>query len=140
MCLPKLLTTFYILQIQNASVRFTFILTVFSKKYCIIIFLMSQPLRIQLLTIRIDLIKIAELSKKNLKKDPFLINSLILDIESYLNNFSDQKVSRSLRLCLNKFARDFWLIKVALVRRESGWVIKKALTWANILQHRAKLA
>ena len=101
---------------------------------------MSQPLRIQLLTIGIDLTKIAELSKKNLKKDFFLINKLIFDIESYLNNFSNQKVSRSLRLCLNKFAKDFWLIKVALVRRESGWARERALTWANILQHRAKLA
>lgn len=100
---------------------------------------MSQPLRIQLLTIGIDLIKIAGLSKKDLKKDPFLVNKLILDIESYLNNFSDQKISRSLRLCLNKFAKDFWLIKVELVSGESGWA-EKALTWANILQHRAKLA
>jgi len=41
---------------------------------------------------------------------------------------------------LNKFAKDFWLIKVELVKEDSEWVAKTALTWANILQHRAKLA
>ncbi len=101
---------------------------------------MSQPLRIQLLSISADLIKIANLSKKDLKENPILINRLILDIESYLNNFSSQAISRSLRLCLNKLAKDFWLIKLELVKEDSEWWAEKALTWANILQHRAKLA
>lgn len=101
---------------------------------------MSQPLRIQLLSISADLVKIANLSKKDLQENLILINRLILDIESYLNNFSSQEISRSLRLCLNKFAKDFWLIKVELFGDKSAKATEKALTWANILQHRAKLA
>lgn len=42
-------------------------------------------------------------------------------------------------LCLNKFAKDFWLIKVELIKEDLEWA-EKALTWANILLHRAKLA
>lgn len=101
---------------------------------------MSQPLRIQLLSISANLLKISRLSKKDLKENPILINRLILDIESYLNNFLNQKISRSLRLYLNKFAKDFWLIKLELVKEDLEWSAEKALTWANILQQRAKLA
>ncbi len=93
---------------------------------------MSQPLRVQLLTIRGVLIKMTKLSKEELKKDPFLINKLILDIESYLNNFSNLKISRSLRLRLNKFAKEFWLIKVGLIRGgESGWALYRGLDNLN---------
>lgn len=102
---------------------------------------MAQPLRIQLLSMSKELEEVVRLSKIDFKANLFIINRLFLEIELYLDQLKTQKISRKIRLTLNKFEKGFQELKIYLfLRPDLPLFSKKALTWANILTHRAKLA
>lgn len=102
---------------------------------------MPQSLRIQLLSMSKELRAIVRLCKKDFKANLLMINKLLLDIEMYLDQLRTQKLSRELRLTLNRFEKGFKELKIHLfLSADIDTFAEKALTWANILQHRAKLA
>lgn len=99
---------------------------------------MSRPVQIKILSISKDLEKIFDLLKSQEKEN---IYKIILDLEYCLDFLKELSMDRNLRILLNKFEKEFKMMKIELFLRNgveyaSEWV----LTWANILQHRAKLA
>lgn len=101
---------------------------------------MSQPTRIQILTMSNALREIVKLSRSDFKNNLLVINRLLLEIEVYIDQLRIQKLSRKIRLTLNKFEKGFKDLKIYLfLRPDIEFFSERALTWANILQHRAKL-
>ena len=81
------------------------------------------------------------LAEEDFKANLFTINRLFLDIELYLDKLKAQKISRKIRLTLNKFEKGFKELKIYLfLNQDLSLFNEKALSWANILQHRATLA
>ena len=70
-----------------------------------------------------------------------LINKMIAQTDSYLNDLLMQKFSSKLNFTFKRFKEDFEQLKKTQINEGNYlyWA-EKALTWANILTHRAKLA
>lgn len=110
------------------------------------------PLDLQILNISVNMARIGNWisNLEQLKADRGiavyksrleLIKRIISQTEHYLKGLNEKQVSDRFRLTLRRFKDDFGNLKTRPVVPESHllWV-EKALTWANILQHRAKLA
>lgn len=65
------------------------------------------------------------------------IKQFIEDSERYLKELESSKIGDKFKPTLYKFKKDFDYLKKTPPNYD--WA-EKALTWANILQHRAKLA
>ena len=76
---------------------------------------MSAPVHVKIINIARDLSKIADLMKDKNSKEAY---KYILDLESCLDDLKAQRISRRIRLILNKFEKEFKLMKVALFFRE----------------------
>ena len=70
-----------------------------------------------------------------------LISKMIVQTESYLKDLESQNISDGFKNTLSRFKEDFNKINMQTITKDNQlyWA-EKALTWANILQHRAKLA
>lgn len=70
-----------------------------------------------------------------------LVDIFIKQTENYLNDLSNQSISDSFKPTLERFQMEFKKLKsdVEDEKVKLYWA-ERALTWANILQHRAKLA
>ncbi len=70
-----------------------------------------------------------------------LIKKMINQTENYLKDINHDNVSEKFQLTLKRFKEDFNHLKLQPIMPEKYlyWT-EKALTWADILQHRAKLA
>lgn len=102
---------------------------------------MPQPLRIQLLSMAHLLKELVKLSSLDFKDNLLLINRWLLELELYLVELKQRKLSRKIRITLNKFEKEFKELKIYLfLTKDFSQFKEKALTWANILTHRAKLA
>lgn len=66
------------------------------------------------------------------------IKQFLKETENYLNQLESEKVSNKFRPTLNRFKQELVTFKKEPFLTYD-WA-EKALTWANILQHRAKLA
>lgn len=70
-----------------------------------------------------------------------LIKRIVSQTEHYLKDLNEKQVSDRFRLTLQRFKDDFDNLKKQPIIPKSYLLwSEKALTWANILQHRAKLA
>ena len=99
-----------------------------------------QPVRVQILTMSHALEEIVKLSEADFINNLLRINRLLLEIEVYLDQLRGARLSRSVRLTLNKFEKGFKELKIYLFLRPDLITFEKqALNWADILQHRAKL-
>lgn len=99
---------------------------------------MIRQVRIKVLNISLDLDRVSDLLKNGNKKEIYIV---ILDLEYCLDVLTELSVERRLRILLNKFEKEFKMMKIAFfLRGEGKYFSEKALAWANILQHRAKLA
>lgn len=84
--------------------------------------------------------------KKNKREEIFhgrveLINKMITQTDSYLNDLLEQNFSEKLKITFKRFKEDIDKLKKDQINEKNYlyWG-EKALTWANILTHRAKLA
>lgn len=70
-----------------------------------------------------------------------LINKMITQTDSYLNDLLMQKFSSRFNFTFRRFKEDLEKLKKEQINEGNYlyWA-EKALTWANILTHRAKLA
>ncbi len=61
--------------------------------------------------------------------------------DNYLNDLYHQNISKGFKPTLERFTKEFKDLKNLNINKENQrcWA-ERALTWANILQHRAKLA
>lgn len=101
------------------------------------------PLEIQVLNISVNMGRVANwagssyISKRHIE----LIKMFMDQTESFLNDLFLQEVSKRFRPTLNHFKKEFDKLRNESIQEQNNLIwAEKALTWANILQHRAKLA
>ncbi len=99
------------------------------------------PLRIQILNVIGDFKKINELILEDFKKNKFLINRFIKDVEMCLDQLEKESDSKTVLTTLKWINKELQAFKELPLNTQTKLIwAEKALTWANILQHRAKLA
>lgn len=95
----------------------------------------------QILNISVNMARLSEWIADSYTSHRSLISIFIKQTESYLNDLSDQNVSESFKSTLLRFQMEFEKLRAEVENEKNKlyWA-ERALTWANILQHRAKLA
>lgn len=100
----------------------------------------KPPVRIQILNIINDFKKINELILDNYENIT-LINRFIEDVEMCLEELKKESVSKTILAIIKLIEKEFQrLRKLPMNNKTKLFWAEKTLTWANILQHRAKLA
>jgi len=99
------------------------------------------PLNLQVLNISVNVARLSQWVFEGYEKRTELIDKFMVQTENYLNDLNSQNISEEFKPTLNRFKKEFDDLKIKLMDQENKlyWA-EKALTWANILQHRAKLA
>lgn len=99
------------------------------------------PINKQVLNISVNMARLSEWIADSYVNHKPLIDIFIQQTENYLNDLSDQNVSEGFKPTLIRFQMEFErLTKEVKNEKEKLYWAERALTWANILQHRAKLA
>lgn len=99
------------------------------------------PLDKQILNISVNMARLSEWIADSYISHKSLIDIFIQQTESYLNDLLGQNISDDFEPTLIRFRMEFEKLKKAVKNeKEKLYWAERALTWANILQHRAKLA
>jgi len=95
----------------------------------------------QILNISVNLARVSQWVFEDYHTKKELINKLIKQTDGYLRDLYVQKTSDEFKPTLDRFMSEFQNLKRQNINEETKlyWA-ERALTWANILQHRAKLA
>lgn len=98
------------------------------------------PTQIQILNISVNLARTANLVATSYEEKVDLIKKFIDQTESYLEDLSLNDVSERFRPTLNRFKEEFNRLKKQDINEKNKlqWS-ERVLTWADILQMRAKL-
>ncbi|MDO8573883.1 MAG: hypothetical protein Q7R77_03985 [Candidatus Daviesbacteria bacterium] len=98
------------------------------------------PLDKQVLNISVNMARLSEWIADSYASHKPLIDIFMKQTENYLNDLSNQNVSESFKPTLTRFRMEFEKLREEIEDEKNKlyWA-EKALTWANILQHRAKL-
>lgn len=99
------------------------------------------PLDIQIMNIAMNMARIGNWIADCYEDKKDLIKKIIQENEHFLFDLQSQSVSKDFKKTLKKFSIEFEHLKKEPITKENRpqWA-EKALTWANILQHRVKLA
>lgn len=99
------------------------------------------PVDKQILNVSVNMARLSEWIADSYISHKSLIDIFIRQTENYLNDLSNQNVSEDFKPTLTQFQIEFRKLKAEIENEQKKlyWA-EKALTWANILQHRAKLA
>lgn len=97
------------------------------------------PLDVQILNISVNLSRLSKWVYDGYEEKEELINRFLKQTESYLNDLDTQKISAEFKPTLERFKKEFTILKGSVKDQDKRNWAEKALTWANILQHRAKL-
>lgn len=97
------------------------------------------PLDLQILNISVNLARLSQWVYEGYDKRKVLIDKFLEQTDNYLNDLEEQKISKEFRLTLERVKKDFLYLKQSINQEDKLRWAEKALTWANILQHRAKL-
>lgn len=99
------------------------------------------PVGKQILNISVNMARLSEWIADSYASRKSLISIFIKQTESYLNDLTDQNISEEFKPTLIRFQVEFEKLRNDMKneRNKLYWA-ERALTWANILQHRAKLA
>ena len=99
------------------------------------------PLDKQILNISVNISRLSEWVAASYTAHKSLVDIFIKQTENYLKDLSDQNISEEFKPTLTRFQSEFQRLKNNLIDEEKKlyWA-ERALTRANILQHRAKLA
>lgn len=99
------------------------------------------PLDKQVLNISVNMARIAYWVADSLETKRTLVDRFIQQTDSYLADLKYQNISDEFKPTLERFKKEFEKLKKESVNNKNRMIwAEKALTWANILQHRAKLA
>jgi len=95
----------------------------------------------QILNIAVNMARLSEWIADSYISHKSLIDIFIKQTENYLDDLSNQNISERLKPTLERFKLEFEKLQSEIDDEEKKlyWA-ERALTWANILQHRAKLA
>jgi hypothetical protein len=99
------------------------------------------PLNVQIMNISSNLTRISEWASGDYQGKSSLIDRFLSQTHEYLVDLQKQNSSSELKETIADFTDQFNRLRAQRVTPENKlrWA-EKALTWANILQHRAKLA
>lgn len=99
------------------------------------------PLAKQILNIAVNMARVSEWVATSNAHRQSLIDLFIKQTDNYLTDLSDQKISKGFKPTLKRFQIEFEKLKSGIASGgDRLYWAEQALTWANILQHRAKLA
>ncbi|MDD5416223.1 MAG: hypothetical protein PHE48_04445 [Candidatus Daviesbacteria bacterium] len=99
------------------------------------------PLDKQILNVSVNMARLSEWIADSYISHKSLIDIFIKQTENYLDDLSDQNISEDFKPTLIKFQADFKKFRNEVKNeKEKLYWAERILTWANILQHRAKLA
>lgn len=98
------------------------------------------PLNLQILNISVNLSRLSQWVYEGYEKRTELINRFMKQTENYLDDLDKQKISEDFKPTLERVKGEFSDLKKTIHNQDSRLWAEKALTWANILTHRAKLA
>ncbi|OGD97458.1 hypothetical protein A3A49_00590 [Candidatus Curtissbacteria bacterium RIFCSPLOWO2_01_FULL_38_11b] len=93
-----------------------------------------------ILDISVNLTRIGDWIADSYSEKKDLIKLFLNQTDEYLSQLKGAKVSRDLEVVLTTFFSEFIKLKEAQIQNDKDFWAEKALTWANILSHRAKLA
>lgn len=95
----------------------------------------------QILNIAVNMARLSEWIADSYINHKSLIDIFIKQTESYLDDLSNQNISEDFKPTLIRFQMEFGKLRNEIKNeKEKLYWAERALTWANILQHRAKLA
>ena len=98
------------------------------------------PINLQILNISVNLSRLSQWVYEGYEKRPELIDKFMNQTENYLADLDKQKISKDFRPTLERVKSEFSSLKETIHGQNRRYWAENALTWANILQHRAKLA
>lgn len=99
------------------------------------------PIYIQIMNISMNMGRIGSWVADCYDSKKKLIPKFINETEQFLLDLSYKDISKDFKPTLNKFSSEFKnLKKESITKKNRLFWAERALTWANILQHRAKLA
>lgn len=98
------------------------------------------PIEMQILNISVNLARLSQWIFEGYTKRPQLIDKFLIQTKNYLNDLESQNISKEFKPTLDRFSREFGELECNIKEENKLFWAEKALTWANILQHRAKLA
>ncbi|MBI2021378.1 hypothetical protein HYS93_00660 [Candidatus Daviesbacteria bacterium] len=100
-----------------------------------------SPAQLQILNISVNLARIGNWVADSYEQKKELINKFIEQTAQMISDLDSQNSSKEFKTILSKFKTEFYKLKEEPIDKTNKpiWA-EKALTWANILQHRAKLA
>lgn len=94
----------------------------------------------RILDIAVNLARVANWTADSYEKKQHLIKFFLNQTDDYLSELHESKVSKNFKPVLKMFKMEFAKLKKDDVQKDKDWWAERALTWANILTHRAKLA
>ncbi len=98
------------------------------------------PLNLQILNISVNLSRLSQWVYEGYDKRTQLIDRFMNQTGKYLVDLEKQRVSEKFKPTLERVKKEFSLLKKNLGSQDKRDWAEDALTWANILTHRAKLA
>lgn len=98
------------------------------------------PFNKQILNISVNLSRLSQWVYEGYEKRGELIDKFMKQTENYLADLDKQKISEDFRPTLKRVKAEFFDLKKTIHNQDKRFWAEKALTWANILTHRAKLA
>ena len=94
----------------------------------------------RILDISVNLARVANWAADSYEQKQRLIKFFLDQTEDYINEVSQSKTSGDFRQVFEKFTGEFRKLKSGNIQKDKDYWAEKALTWANILTHRAKFA
>lgn len=98
------------------------------------------PLNLQILNISVNLSRLSQWVYEGYDKRIALIDKFMMQTENYLSDLDKQQISENFRPTLDRVKTEFVSLRKSIHDQDKRYWAERALTWANILQHRAKLA
>ena len=98
------------------------------------------PLNIQILNISVNLSRLSQWVYDDYNMRRELIEKFMKQTENFLTDLDKQVISDNFKPTLERVKTEFSILKKTIHNQDKRFWAEKALTWANILTHRAKLA
>ncbi len=98
------------------------------------------PLHVQILNISVNLARLSQWVYEGYSQRRQLIDKFLEQTTSYIDDLAKQRISKDFEPTLKRVKKEFTNLKHNINKEDKLYWSEKALTWANILQHRAKLA
>ena len=98
------------------------------------------PLDVQIMNIAMNMARIGNWVADCYEDKKDLIKRIIQETDTFMYDLPSQSISKNFKPTLDKFSSEFEQLKKEHITKKNRlfWA-ERALTWANILQHRARL-